>query len=796
MGKRLIFFIVWSVWTFSSPGENPHQKNQHSLCYHDFFNDLKILSEVKTKNYDQQEYQKLYQITRCFNKLELNEITIDLLSGPNGNLLINPKIPKYSGLLFYNIGQAQSALNHQKKAEIYYEKAIKIFIRIRDDEEAVKTSMELAEQSLMANDVEKSLLYLNLSKSLIKKLPENTKHYYSCKVQLFESKLLMNNHETNRINPLIDSVISLIPRLKTSYQQDCLLHLSDVLLSARQFGKAGTYLLSLKENDLNNKKYYYLLLSDYYRLIRNESLYQIYQKKYLQEVEKEKDLILSERAQLLAEPAFTSLVKKIQKRKEGVKVWDILMIGIVIFSTTILLIILFIIFTQKKKLSLQKKELKTLYEKKERLKKQIEQLEKKSHQGQLVKKHKHNLMIKKELDENIRLIKELQDKIKQNKRLLDSRNKNLLQINFYIRSYLSNILALSNLLKTGFAQKGASKLYQYTDNIENSANNFLNIIEIFSNYISLVYRKPNLNEEDILVNRIIQVVLEDKSHIIKNKKIKIVYNAQKQVYVKTDYQLLNKIIKIALNVAIHNTENGFVNIQINHDEHSGLLKIKILNTGHGFAKAYLKDILEPYSREGLNYIPGFHGTGMEFPLLKRLTEILKGKYEVQSDYGKGITQEIEIKVKKSNLTPTNTRTGQEVIPWENKKVLVVEDDKMNRLLFERILTGTDETKIVPGEEQALQAVKNLYINRQTYDFVLMDIRLAEHENGVDVMKKIRRTYPEYEEIPFIAQTAYAMQGDREKFLNEGFDEYIAKPILRHMLIRVIKKALDLSQKVE
>lgn len=74
--------------------------------------------------------------------------------------------------------------------------------------------------------------------------------------------------------------------------------------------------------------------------------------------------------------------------------------------------------------------------------------------------------------------------------------------------------------------------------------------------------------------------------------------------------------------------------------------------------------------------------------------------------------------------------------------------------------------------------------------MLFDINLPAPWDGLKLMQQIRREMPEYNQVPFIAQTAYAMTGDRERFLEAGFDDYIAKPVNRNELITIIKRQVQ------
>lgn len=104
------------------------------------------------------------------------------------------------------------------------------------------------------------------------------------------------------------------------------------------------------------------------------------------------------------------------------------------------------------------------------------------------------------------------------------------------------------------------------------------------------------------------------------------------------------------------------------------------------------------------------------------------------------------------------------------KVLVVEDDPLNMELVLEIVkaTGFTADAALNGDE-AIKKTAN-----KIYDLILMDIGLPGMD-GVEVMKKIKSS-PRYKDVPVITLTSYVMKGDRERFLAEGFDDYISKPI--------------------
>lgn len=121
---------------------------------------------------------------------------------------------------------------------------------------------------------------------------------------------------------------------------------------------------------------------------------------------------------------------------------------------------------------------------------------------------------------------------------------------------------------------------------------------------------------------------------------------------------------------------------------------------------------------------------------------------------------------------------------ENPHILAVEDNSETQLLLRHLLKGSYEVNVVPGVEGALDAVEN-----GSFDVLLLDINLSEDQTGTDLLHLIRER-DGMRKVPAVALTAYAMPGDREDFLQKGFDEYVSKPFTRADLTEAIENTLN------
>jgi two-component system, sensor histidine kinase len=118
---------------------------------------------------------------------------------------------------------------------------------------------------------------------------------------------------------------------------------------------------------------------------------------------------------------------------------------------------------------------------------------------------------------------------------------------------------------------------------------------------------------------------------------------------------------------------------------------------------------------------------------------------------------------------------------EKMKILILDDDEISRFYISYIYKNI--ALVDTAEEAEVTLLKAAEI---VYDVVILDIGLKDKLTGIDVLKELRKL-PAYQKVPIIAFTAFAMPGDKEKFMEQGFDDYIAKPLTKEELFAVVDK---------
>ncbi|MEW6006040.1 MAG: response regulator, partial [Stygiobacter sp.] len=188
----------------------------------------------------------------------------------------------------------------------------------------------------------------------------------------------------------------------------------------------------------------------------------------------------------------------------------------------------------------------------------------------------------------------------------------------------------------------------------------------------------------------------------------------------------------------------------------------------------------------------FEGTGLGLSITKKLVEKFGGEISVESKLRKGSTFIVKLPLKGGVVIPKNKAPAKllekkhiiSTAPKVRPLALIVDDDPLVHSILKRYLTGHVELESVADGESAINLCK-----KKKYDLVFMDINLKRGYDGKQVSQQLRKL-KEYENIPIIATTAYAMVGDREEFLAAGCSHYISKPFKKEDLLDLVVGILN------
>ncbi len=246
--------------------------------------------------------------------------------------------------------------------------------------------------------------------------------------------------------------------------------------------------------------------------------------------------------------------------------------------------------------------------------------------------------------------------------------------------------------------------------------------------------------------------------------------------------------------ALKFTERGSVQIDamVLAAKDSGAVRVlfAVSDTGIGISDEQLKDIFEPFVQGEQSYTRCYQGAGLGLAIVRKLVRILGGEMVIDNTAGNGTTVYVSLpfKLPVPHQEPAARQPHLADEPAGTPlRVLLVEDDEFNLFAGKRMLhkMGYSVTTAPDGREALA------LLHEQDFDLVLMDIQMPVMD-GVEATKAIRGSSDlgEKSRIPIVAMTAYAMTGDKERFLVAGMDGYISKPVERDELRTVIGSVIE------
>ena len=219
------------------------------------------------------------------------------------------------------------------------------------------------------------------------------------------------------------------------------------------------------------------------------------------------------------------------------------------------------------------------------------------------------------------------------------------------------------------------------------------------------------------------------------------------------------------------------------------MQFAVIDTGIGITKEAQEVIFQEFTQADGSHTREFGGTGLGLSISKKMVEQLGGILNVSSEPGRG--SEFSFNITLNMEQRPDTDQPAEEVPAEEQLglyVLVVEDNKLNQKVLVKILEKMGcRTEVAENGREALAVMKLVQPleERPRFDIILMDIQMPVMD-GLKTTAMIRAQEGDERRTPIVAITAHAMKGDREKFLEEGMDGYLSKPVRREDIRSALK----------
>jgi signal transduction histidine kinase/ligand-binding sensor domain-containing protein len=394
---------------------------------------------------------------------------------------------------------------------------------------------------------------------------------------------------------------------------------------------------------------------------------------------------------------------------------------------------------------------------------------------------KHRNKLETLISERTRELEEAKKKAEESDRL---KSAFLANMSHEIRTPMNAIVGFSSLLNDRDISN--EERSEFVKLIHTNSDSLLMLINDILDLSMIEANQMKVRKVPCSLNELFDQVFSFYSLNNANSSVQVTINntlVKEDIRLNTDKYRLKQILSNFMSNACKFTKSGTIELGIRKENDS--LNMYVKDTGIGIARENIKYVFERFRKLGEEASSPSPGAGLGLAISRRLSDLLGGTIEVNSEVGKGsifsfiLPCSMIIKRKEIHTAPFRPIVSKD---WSDKSILIVEDEEANYLYLRRLLEKTHAA--VTWAENGEEAIKQYEIHNR-FDIILMDIKMPGM-NGIDALKRLKDTNPHQR---IIAQTAYARVEDEINLRKEGFDDYIPKPISPVDLMILLEKYL-------
>lgn len=363
-----------------------------------------------------------------------------------------------------------------------------------------------------------------------------------------------------------------------------------------------------------------------------------------------------------------------------------------------------------------------------------------------------------------------------------------------IRTPLNAIVGFSEALQSDEripveAREDIKDIVMASDSLLEIVNGILDISKIEADKLEIInttYSPKKVFDELVVLTR-------GRLGFEKKIEFKTSFSSDIPATLYGDYARVKQIVLNLLTNAVKYTNEGYINFTVecvNINKDLCRLIISVEDSGIGIKKDKIDKLFTKFERLDEERNITIEGTGLGLAITKKLVELMHGKMVVQSIYGKGskftvsLDQKIVATKEKEEIKEKTVVKGN----YKGKRVLVVDDNKLNLKVAERLLR--EYNLFVDEVASGFDAIDRINMG-VPYNLILMDDMMPKM-SGCETLKELKKNKDFHTKT--VALTANAISGMREKYLSVGFDDYLAKPIKKEELEVILDKYLREDKK--
>jgi signal transduction histidine kinase/CheY-like chemotaxis protein len=357
-----------------------------------------------------------------------------------------------------------------------------------------------------------------------------------------------------------------------------------------------------------------------------------------------------------------------------------------------------------------------------------------------------------------------------------------------IRTPLNGIIGAINLIDQKELNTEQQNLLEI---IHFSSNSLLNLINDILDYSKLEVGKMEFDNVAFNLRDLVESIIDSFAIKAYQKNIELLSHMSPETIEECtgDPYRLHQILNNLISNAVKFTDKGEVHLlveMLDHQDHMGMFKFQVTDTGIGIADDKIAEIFESFKQADGSITRRYGGTGLGLPIAKQIIELMGGKVSVTSKINGGTTFEFEIPLWLKSLEPLARKLDSEQI--NHSRILIVDDNMTNRHILSEILKSYDFRFAAVGSgKKAIQKVKEADEEKRPFDVILMDVQMPEMDGFVTISKIKELELSKQPKIAIL--TSVARKEDLQKARELGIHKYLQKPVKMRKMILLLRELI-------